>query len=58
MVELPLRLIRKGDKVRILVARGFVKKGDNHLWWVKEMQKTGGWLPWFCSLLQVKRRNS
>jgi adenine-specific DNA-methyltransferase len=31
-VELPLRPIRKGDKVRVLPERGSTKKGDQRLW--------------------------
>lgn len=38
-VELPLRKIRKGDKVRILPPRGTTKKGDQSLWRVKDIQK-------------------
>jgi adenine-specific DNA-methyltransferase len=38
-VELPLRPIRKGDKVRMLPARGSVKKGDQRLWQVKSIHK-------------------
>jgi len=39
-VELPLRPIRKGDKVRVLPKRGSVKKGDQRLWLVKAIHKT------------------
>jgi len=39
-VELPLRPIRKGDKVRILPERGSTKKGDQRLWQVKAIHKT------------------
>lgn len=38
-VELPLRPIRKGDKVRILPPRKTVKKGDQRLWQVKTIHK-------------------
>ncbi len=38
-VELPLRPVRKGDKVRVLPARGSVKKGDQRLWQVKAIHK-------------------
>lgn len=38
-VELPLRPIRKGDKVRVLPARGSTKKGDQRLWQVKAIHK-------------------
>jgi adenine-specific DNA-methyltransferase len=38
-VELPLRPIRKGDKVRVLPPRGSVKKGDQRLWQVKSINK-------------------
>jgi len=39
-VELPLRPVRKGDKVRVLPDRGSVKKGDQRLWQVKAIHKT------------------
>jgi adenine-specific DNA-methyltransferase len=39
-VELPLRPVRKGDKVRVLPPRGVVKKGDQRLWQVKAIHKT------------------
>jgi adenine-specific DNA-methyltransferase len=38
-VELPLRPVRKGDKVRVLPDRGSVKKGDQRLWQVKAIYK-------------------
>ena len=38
-VELPLRPIRKGDKVRVLSERGSTKKGDQRLWQVKAIHK-------------------
>lgn len=38
-VELPLRPIRKGDKVRVLPPRGSIKKGDQRLWQVKAIHK-------------------
>lgn len=38
-VELPLRPIRKGDKVRVLPPRGTIKKGDQRLWQVKTIHK-------------------
>jgi len=40
-VELPQRPIRKGDKVRVLPARGSAKKGDQRLWRVKAIHKAG-----------------
>ncbi|EOG5454544.1 site-specific DNA-methyltransferase [Cronobacter turicensis] len=40
VVELPLRPIRKGDKVRVLPERGSPKKGDQRLWQVKAIHKT------------------
>ncbi|ELY3880339.1 TPA: site-specific DNA-methyltransferase [Pseudomonas aeruginosa] len=40
VVELPLRPIRKGDKVRVLPPRGSTKKGDQRLWQVKAIDKT------------------
>lgn len=40
-VELPLRPIRKGDKVRVLPERGTTKKGDQRLWQVKAIHKAG-----------------
>lgn len=33
-VELPQRRIRKGDKVRVLPARGSLESGERRLWWV------------------------
>ncbi|EPC6090334.1 site-specific DNA-methyltransferase [Citrobacter freundii] len=38
-VELPLRPVRKGDKVRILPERGSIKKGDQRLWQVKTVNR-------------------
>lgn len=38
-VELPLRPIRKGDKVRVLPERGTTQKGDQRLWQVKSIHK-------------------
>jgi len=38
-VELPLRPIRKGDKVRVLPERGITRKGDQRLWQVKAIHK-------------------
>ena len=38
-VELPLRPIRKGDKVRILPERGTTRKGDHRLWQVRATHK-------------------
>lgn len=38
-VELPLRPIRKGDKVRVLPQRGTTQKGDQRLWHVKAIHK-------------------
>lgn len=40
-VELPQRPIRKGDKVCVLPKRGSTKKGDQRLWQVKAIHKTG-----------------
>lgn len=40
VVELPLRPIRMGDKVRVLPPRGSVKKGDQRLWQVTTLQKS------------------
>jgi adenine-specific DNA-methyltransferase len=40
-VELPQRVIRKGDKVRVLTKRGSTKKGDPRLWQVKSIHKVG-----------------
>ena len=39
VVELPSRLVRKGDKVRVLTERGSTKKGDQQLWLVKKIKK-------------------
>jgi len=38
-VELPQRRVRKGDKVRVLPARGSTTKGDQRLWQVKAIRK-------------------
>ncbi|EIU3493043.1 site-specific DNA-methyltransferase [Pseudomonas aeruginosa] len=38
-VELPLRPLRKGDKVRVLPERGETRKGDQRLWQVKAIHK-------------------
>lgn len=38
-VELPVRPVRKGDKVRILSERGSTKKGDSRIWLVKKIEK-------------------
>jgi adenine-specific DNA-methyltransferase len=38
-VELPQCPVRKGDKVRVLLPRGTVKKGDQRLWQVKAIHK-------------------
>lgn len=38
-VELPLRPVRKGDKVRVLPPRGTTTKGDQRLWQVKAINK-------------------
>lgn len=40
-VELPQRPVRKGDKVRVLPERGSTKKGDQRLWLVKAIHKSG-----------------
>ena len=39
-VELPQRLVRRGDKVRVLPPRGSTTKGDQRLWRAKTIQKT------------------
>ncbi len=39
-VELPLRPIRKGDKVRVLPERGSTTNGDQRLWLVKSIQRS------------------
>jgi adenine-specific DNA-methyltransferase len=41
-VELPNRLIRRGDKVRVLPARGTIKKGDQRLWKVQRIERVDG----------------
>src|SRR5688572_10728760 len=38
-VELPNRVVRKGDKVRILPPRGSTEKRDPQLWLVKNIEK-------------------
>lgn len=42
VVELPLRPIRKGDKVRVLPARGSANKGDPRLWQVMAIHRAAG----------------
>ena len=42
VVELPLRPIRKGDKVRVLPARGSTNKGDLRLWQVMAIHRAEG----------------
>lgn len=39
VVELPLRKVRKGDKVKILPDRGTIKKTEEDLWLVKKVFK-------------------
>ncbi|MGW5599390.1 site-specific DNA-methyltransferase [Streptomyces rochei] len=42
-VELPQRMVRKGDKVRVLPERGVTERGDQRLWRVVRIEKvTGG----------------
>ena len=41
-VELPSRLVRRGDKVRVLPERGSTALGDKRLWWVNRIRKHGG----------------
>lgn len=41
-VELPLRPVRKGDKVRVLPPRGSTKKGDQRLWQVLRISRGSG----------------
>jgi len=41
-VELPLRPIRRGDKVRVLPPRGTVQKGDQRLWEVVRFGRDSG----------------
>ena len=40
-VELPRCRVRRGDKVRVLPARGSITKGDQRLWLVKKIVKNG-----------------
>jgi len=41
-VELPLRPIRRGDKVRVLPPRGSTQKGDQRIWEVLKIRKDDG----------------
>ena len=41
VVELPLRPIRKGDKVRVLPERGSKEAGDKRLWQIKSISGKG-----------------
>ena len=40
-VELPQQSVRRGDKVRVLPKRGSTNKGDQRLWVVRKIGKTG-----------------
>src|SRR6185295_10581142 len=40
-VDLPHRPVRRGDKVRVLPPRGSTTKGDQRLWLVKKIVKSG-----------------
>jgi adenine-specific DNA-methyltransferase len=40
-VDLPSRPVRKGDKVRVLPPRGAAARGDQRLWLVKKIVKSG-----------------
>lgn len=40
-VELPQRVVRRGDKVRVLPPRGSTRKGDQRLWIVKKFVRDG-----------------
>ncbi len=42
VVELPERPVRKGDKVRVLPARGSTAKGDQRLWLVRAIETVDG----------------
>lgn len=50
-VELPNREVRKGDKVRILPARGDTRKGDQRLWQVKSIRRDSE--KWLASLIEL-----
>lgn len=50
-VELPNREVRKGDKVRILPARGDTRKGDQRLWQVKSIRRDSE--KWLASLSEL-----
>ena len=41
-MELPGRLVRKGDKVRVLPPRGSTEKGDQRLWRVRSLKRKNG----------------
>ena len=41
-VELPQRPVRRGDKVRVLPARGFTANGDQRLWRVTRWEEVDG----------------
>ena len=40
-VELPQRRVRRGDKVRVMPARGLTTKGDQRLWLAKKIVEDG-----------------
>lgn len=39
-VELPSRIVRRGDKVRVLPTRGQTKVGDKQIWRVERIERT------------------
>jgi adenine-specific DNA-methyltransferase len=41
-IQLPQRAVHRGDKVRLLPARGSSKKGDKRLWIVKKIKNVDG----------------
>lgn len=52
-VELPQRPVRKGDKVRVLPARGSTNKADSRLWQVKVIGKRDQARLIYCGHMEV-----
>ena len=57
-MELPQRLVRKGDKVRVLPPRGSTKKGDPRLWQIRAIRKAGAGEVWDLELLDASAPES
>ena len=58
IVELPRRSVRRGDKVRVLPDRGSTRKGDQRLWAVRNIAKSGDAPLAHLELLDGKERQT